>query len=1429
VARAQAGIQALREEAEQRFAAAGGRDFQGMVDGLVEFMKRREKTVFGKQALWTDCCERRYHELLVSRDPQVQAKLAKAAEEKAAAMVKAAEEKRSQDLLIAVFQRHVSTARLRDKMCELGRPIEFLNTSGHQRWHKSHHMIDMTLQAVRGFVGGKLVELHQDFMKRAADQKLAGPDKSWKAFFDLEEPSNAGLPQGQWLLLLKKAYHSDALSDKHRILFSNTNALLLADTQEGPMEIGKFFATTLGGSDKASKMKAISDLDAEATFNIVKNCSFFDRKIRDEAAKAAQARNDGCHRKAMSMDTKMCESIHCRLRGFLELVPGCDAAVVALDHKYQSNVRYVDQAEFQRFEQEHTQLQEMRSKGVQSFLKNMQDMCSEVGEVVKRCLRDWPAGSRKKLLDTMAQTSLNVREVRFKLTWMQGHRGSGKSSAICKLREELLPQNAFVLHHSFIRSDSSSSLQVAVGSCCVQLLQLLLESVAADDRNELSIEVMTDLIGTFDQGLGKMEIRELLLERDVAELCDVLVKLLGKLDEQGCAVTVVIFLDAIDEVFERYETEEGFESPDRTLHVRVLHRLRAACELLNAVTVTVVASSTQAPPLGARCELIHVDEASQFFSSHDIDLLIDIETPREGGALPFWASCAVGFMKLEQDEGGKVNCPPVSDLRLLRTWVKLTFKIARMLVDSDEPQPGDSLCEERAARFREKLGVLKATKMDQVVQMYLFQCMLNAFPDADPDVWHTQVDEACRVLLLTAYLGVNTVDVTVFEFLFRRYPQDDGWCARTVEYVRLALRDFLVSCSDCVIVFQPYYMDVFRRSLPAEKAWASVSDESEESGSFYELSRMVRQDSRHSSQLRLRTNKLKHQRLFQRYEGALSDVKGLVDSGLQLLRNLDEGASHAAGEVQCSVWFGLLDSAMQGESCSAIAFIFRVLVSKYKNEAKLMPRVCSAACAVFESALSYRQTREGEGGMWCFQVDKVIAEFSGAVKVLFGSGLSPVFWKASLPTILKFLSKHAGGDSALDVMQAAGKGSYLDSFFPAHYCIWPRMLSSMSGDADAHCWLRTAMASNFSPVECMNMELLSCSGELERQAMLHRIYSEECETNDLTWLIVLGQSKGRDECERILLVEMPKRGIRPMDGHWGYLMRYCSLEEREAVLQNLIKSQGGASVFVWNSVMLGQKCAADREKVLELMKKAGVQPNDMTCSALIQGYSSGAEKEMALERMVKAGVQPNANTWSEVIAGYSSGAEKEMALERMVAAGVQPNANTWSGVIAGYSSGAEKEKALERMVAAGVQPDTNTWSGVIGGYWSGAEKEKALERMVAAGVQPNANTWTTVMGGYASFVDRVRVFQRMTAAPHAVVATRESRKFSIRSLFGSVEIFVDASHDLQTALDIARGLPDDLLCDHEILGKLLPLCAEANDPQLLHILWGIGAAGLINP
>ena len=211
-------------------------------------------------------------------------------------------------------------------------------------------MVDIALAAVRSFVTGKLKDLHADFLARAAEAGLPGPDASWSVqAFDLDEPDNDKRPQKEWLLLLKNSYHNDALSEKHRICFSNTDARLLACPDSGPMEIGKFFATNLGGKENAAHMTSTSDLDAEAIFSIIKTCSFFDEDIRITASKASKARNDCCHRKAILMDEPMARSIHDNLRSFLLKVPGCEAAVEALDTAYNSAVRCVEKSELQRY------------------------------------------------------------------------------------------------------------------------------------------------------------------------------------------------------------------------------------------------------------------------------------------------------------------------------------------------------------------------------------------------------------------------------------------------------------------------------------------------------------------------------------------------------------------------------------------------------------------------------------------------------------------------------------------------------------------------------------------------------------------------------------------------------------------------------------------------------------------------------------------------------------------------------------------------------------------------------------------------------------------------------------------------------------------------------------------------------------------------
>jgi hypothetical protein len=170
----------------------------------------------------------------------------------------------------------------------------------------------------------------------------------------------------------------------------------------------------------------------------------------------------------------------------------------------------------------------------------------------------------------------------------------------------------------------------------------------------------------------------------------------------------------------------------------------------------------------------------------------------------------------------------------------------------------------------------------------------------------------------------------------------------------------------------------------------------------------------------------------------------------------------------------------------------------------------------------------------------------------------------------------------------------------------------------------------------------------------------------------------------------------------------------------------------------------------------------------------------------------------------------------MVALGLHPCAKTWNSVIKGYASVDDREKAMKRMKDAGVDPDVDTWNAVIAGY-SKDEAKEALERMKATGVQPNLVTVTTIMGRCKSFLDRRDVFFEMTSGSHAVQPSKEM----LTTLFSSPGV----RDHLQNVTGIVRA-HKVLLCDHKVLGKLLPLYAEANDTQLLHELWEIGKAGL---
>ncbi len=134
VNRAEVAVQALRVSAEAIFTAGGGSNFGTVRQGLVQFMEKNSKSLFGKQnrEVWQDCCERLYHELLISNKPAIIAKRAKAASANISRFSEDVRVRYHHDLTFLSLSswRTFTTASVRED------PIKFLNSCAHQRWYR---------------------------------------------------------------------------------------------------------------------------------------------------------------------------------------------------------------------------------------------------------------------------------------------------------------------------------------------------------------------------------------------------------------------------------------------------------------------------------------------------------------------------------------------------------------------------------------------------------------------------------------------------------------------------------------------------------------------------------------------------------------------------------------------------------------------------------------------------------------------------------------------------------------------------------------------------------------------------------------------------------------------------------------------------------------------------------------------------------------------------------------------------------------------------------------------------------------------------------------------------------------------------------------------------------------------------------------------
>jgi hypothetical protein len=109
----------------------------------------------------------------------------------------------------------------------------------------------------------------------------------------------------------------------------------------------------------------------------------------------------------------------------------------------------------------------------------------------------------------------------------------------------------------------------------------------------------------------------------------------------------------------------------------------------------------------------------------------------------------------------------------------------------------------------------------------------------------------------------------------------------------------------------------------------------------------------------------------------------------------------------------------------------------------------------------------------------------------------------------------------------------------------------------------------------------------------------------------------------------------------------------------------------------------------------------------------------------------------------------------------------------------------------------------------GVDREATLLKMERAGIVPDARDIDLVLSGYICYKDRARVLEcRQASVTSNMLVVMLSSK--------------DVSSHVEDAVKFTSSLSDDLLCNVGVLVKLIPICADAQDEDILMRLWALG-------
>jgi len=1268
--------------------------------------------------------------------------------------------------------------------------------------YKAMMMLDELREAASPWVDQVMKNVWKDIKQELLDgsSKEDGStlDKSSLPHFPLlkdgsytlgDEPVVPTASEVLWFQAIMK-HHADPAHTK----LVNSQLKLWAHPDQGYIEVMKLFCNSLGGHEASKNKRCVADLDAEAVFKIIFNCKAFHsstvapakgNSVKAAANEAGSGRNTIIHVPTPKLKEKEYETVVKQLSLFEQMLVQCK--VVAASRCIVRSMKWMQcnlaDARYKEVVELHKRIKELRNNQLQHDVIDQllppqpnargerQLLLQASADVIAKLQKDWAPGSREALKSAISSGVVaDGSRVNF---WLHAQRGRGKSSVMSQL---VLPsawtnQPTCVVRHFFKRGDPASSLNVALASMCVQLWFHFFR----DDFETAYNLFDKNMLAADGCSIDVSELTATLSKKHVRDITDkVLIPLLTKVDSEhlssvGSPLIVMLF-DALDEAASwkssqrddfsvTIDAAEWSNIDPHEIYLQEVFQPVLAVPFQN-IRTALIASSTRACRMIPHITAIAVD-TPEFFEHEDARLIVKHKIES------YWPGCRL----VEQLCTALCNLPSGTSLDL-----RFLDERCRVMIEQTKRRlANDASCSDRDINLflDDMVKHTGSMALVEIVQLYMFQQMLYALPDAHAiEQWQHQVEMAFDTLVLAAVLGVDSVSTDLLHrFVCRKEP------VPTPEQFEILLKTLLFPILstvqvDGIIHFQPDYMDAVRSS------GAKVDS----ANSVRKMMELVLPRKLPLSTPSVLENRYQHS-CFDSMSKCLTKTPKLAKCGIQIL------TSRLVPDQPIIDWISLLNCAMYGGSSFMICWIFNEKIFNRVatirgNEMALQLQLCSRSCDALDDAFSNRP----KCGIWIHDCHSKMESFCKAARYICDrchSQQQVLFFRNQLMAFMRiniFIERHAHTQSPVVEIDSPEDTEMTrnDIGIPFPIMTWARICLVMK---DAHAELQDAMPSMFSPADCFNILLLvqslpskhnrSIKGAELPTFPLHEVASKAIhELNDTTWSILLNFSSSAHDTIRVL-EEMQRRGMQPNDVHWALVFRRLEIKRSRnsygvAMIQELEQHGLVLGEHLWHFKISRMKGIQEVEDAFRLMDAQGLQPNQRTWKSLLRHYHELSEKEGVIRRMLCKEIVPAVDLWNSVIRCCTTSDDKERIVCWMAQKGVQLDNKTfealfnskrgmgiwaptkeqmwqllkqlvdlggisiftkfaWPYFLFGCRTKGDREKLVGKMMSTGIQPTLVDDHAPEHVRLSFSEAAEILDIMVAMGVPTTADDWDYVM------------------------------------------------------------------------------------------------------